>query len=263
MKTKCLLVFLCLLFLQATVEAQDSTARSEQIDTRTIEREVRQFYDAYAEDLRRHRAEAIANRYDSRGYFSMGNGNKRFVTFEESKKRYTTQWTGPKSFEWKDLSFEVLSPNSAAVVGLFDWTGASGVKDTFSYTSVLTKQAGQWRIRVEDESFNSAGFSTTVISGDRLTSGPYKYTLTAQPGASVSAHRHTTDMRITIKTGRLYILMGELETAKLQRFDAGSKFVIPANTWHVEWWENEMVAEVETTAPTRTERATPATPRVP
>lgn len=228
-----------------------------------LEREIRQFYDAYADDLRQHRREAIANRYDPRGYFGMGNGSKRFVPFDENKKRYMTGWTGPKNFEWRDMTFEILSPAAAAVTGLFDWTPASGDKETGSYTAVLTKRSGQWRIRVEDESFNSTGYSIKVISGDRMTPGPYKYTLTAQAGTSISAHRHPQEVRMTIKSGRMFVLMGHLETAKVQRLDAGSTFVIPANTWHVEWWEDPTVAEAETTAPTRTERATPTTPRVP
>ncbi|HKP69218.1 MAG TPA: DUF4440 domain-containing protein [Pyrinomonadaceae bacterium] len=262
MKTIFLLGCLSLLLFQSPVEAQDASTPPPQKAVTATERDIKQFYDSYAEDLRQHRREGIANRYDERGYFSLGNGTKQFISFADNKKRYTTQWTGPKNFEWKDLSFEVLSPSAAAVTGLFDWTGASGEKDTLSYTAVLTKQSGQWRIRIEDESVNPTGFSTKTISGDRLTPGPYKYTLTAKPGASVSAHRHTTEMRVTIKTGSLFILMGDLETAKVQRFDAGSKLVIPANTWHVEWWENEMTAEIETIAPTRTERATPSIPRV-
>ena len=169
---------------------------------------------------------------------------------------------GPKNFEWKDLSFDVLSPSSAAVVGLFDWQHPSGDKATYSYTAVLTKQSGQWRIRVEDESFNSSGLSSKAISGNR-TSGPYKYSFTAQPTAAVSAHRHSTAMKITVKSGRKFIIMGDLDTAKVQRFEAGSTLVIPANTWHVEWWETETIEEIEIVAPMRTERATPTTPRTP
>src|SRR5215207_7509717 len=149
MRTKSLLIFLCLLILNAGVPGQSSPKASEQTDARAMERDIRQFYDAYAEDLRRHRTEAIAMRYDSRGYFSMGNGSKRFVPFEDNKKRYMTQWTGPKNFEWRDLSFEVFSPNSVAVVGLFDWTSSLGATNTYSYTAILTKQSGQCRIRVE------------------------------------------------------------------------------------------------------------------
>ena len=253
---------LCLV-LTVAVMGQQTPTGSGSSGVSQIEKELRQFYEAYAADLRGHRAEAIANRYDPRGYFAMGNGSKRFVEFEDNKKRYMTQWTGPKSFEWRDLSFEVLSPSSATVVGVFDWTNASGAKDTLSYTGVLTKQSGQWRIRVEDESSNSAGYSVNVLSGDPATPGPFKYSVSARAGSSIGAHRHPNDVRITIKSGRMFILMGDLETAKVQRFDAGSTFVIPAKTWHVEWWEDPTVAEAETTAPTRTERATPATPRVP
>jgi len=246
-------------------EAQDKTKPStnSNADISVSERELRQFYDGYADDLRAHRGEAIANRYDSRGYFALGNGSKRLVSFDDNKKHYMTRWTGPKAFEWRDLSFEVLSPNSAAVAGVFDWTNSSGVKDTLSYTAVLTKQSGQWRIRVEDESSNSIGISTNVISGDPSTPGPFKYSVTARAGSSLGAHRHPNDVKITIKSGRMFVLMGDLETAKVQRFEAGSTFVIPAKTWHVEWWEDSTVAEAETTAPTSTERATPATPRVP
>ena len=255
MKTRIFSTCLCLLLFYTVAGAQNAPQPG-------AENELRQFYDSYAEDLRKHRREEIANRYDARGYFSMGNGSKNFVSFEDNKKRYMTQWAGPKSFEWKDLSFEILSPNSAAVTGLFDWTGASGTR-TISYTGVLTKQSGQWRIRIEDESFNTAGSSVKVVSGDPTKPGPFKFALTGQPNYCVSPHRHTTEQRVTVKSGRLFIMMGDLETAKLQRFDAGATVVIPANTWHVEWWEGDIVAEVEQTAPSRTERPTPTSPRVP
>jgi hypothetical protein len=260
MKTKSLLVFFFPLLLLTAAYPQTAAGQKEVVG---VERELRQFYDSYAEDLRQHRPEGIAKRYDTRGYFSLGNGSKRFVTFDDNKKRYLTEWSGPKNFDWKDLSFEVLSPTSAAVAGLFDWTRTTGEKDTLSYTAVLTKQSGEWRIRIEDESANTAGYSTKAISGGPMTPGPYKFSLAGQPGVCLSAHRHTTDRRITIKSGRLFILMGDLESARVQRFDAGSTFVLPANTWHVEWWEDDINAEVETTAPARTERPTAAAPRVP
>ena len=253
---------LAFMLFHFTAQAQKNSEPPKTNALAAAEREVKEFYDAYADDLRQHRAEAIANRYDFRGYFRLGNGGKQLVPFEENKKRYMAGWTGPKSFEWKDLSIEVLSATSAAVVSLFEWQGAGGDKSTFSYTALLTKQNGQWRIRVEDESVNTSGMASKTISGDRNAPGAWKYTFTAQPGASIAAHRHTSEMRITVKTGRKFILMGDLDTAKVQRFEAGSTFVIPANTWHVEWWETETVEEIEIMAPTRTERATPATPRV-
>jgi hypothetical protein len=255
---------LCLAVLSLAINGQTTpkTSSPTSSDVSATERELREFYDTYRDDLVKQRREEIANRYDSRGYFSLGNGRKELVAFEENKRHYLKDWTGPKAFEWRDLSYEVLSPTSAAVVGLGEWTAASGQKTVLSYSALLTKQAGQWRIRVEDESVNSNGMASKNISGDRNTPGVWKYTFTAQPGASIAAHRHSSEMRITVKSGRKFILMGDLETAKLQRFEAGSTFVIPANAWHVEWWETETVEEIEITAPTRTERATPATPRV-
>lgn len=124
----------------------------KQNNVAATEREIREFFDSYAEDLRQHRREAIANRYDPRGYFLLGNGNKRLVSFEDVKKRYLTRWSGPKSFEWKDLSIEVLSSEAAVVVGLFDWQRNTGETRTLSYTGLLIKHSGKWRIRVEDES---------------------------------------------------------------------------------------------------------------
>ena len=160
------------------------------------------------------------------------------------------------------MAFELLSPDAASVVGLFDWESPAGDKGTSSYSAVLVRSAGKWRIRVEDESFNSMGFTTKTILGNRNTPGPYRFSLTAQPGASVSAHKHTADMKITVKSGKKFILMGDLNTAKVQVFEAGSTFVISANVWHVEWWEQETVEDIEMTAPTKTIRAIPSSPRL-
>lgn len=83
------------------------------------------------------------------------------------------------------------------------------------------------------------------------------------PYTSLGAHRHSADMRIKVLTGRQFILMGDLETARVQRFDPGTTFVIPAGVWHVEWFESETLVEIEIAAGWTTEAASPATPRVP
>lgn len=149
------LLILCVLWLcgaglAAAAQADKTSPRPGR--AAAAEREVREFYDAYAEDLRRHRREAIAERYDPRGVFFLGNGNKTFETFASVKNSYLTKWAGPKSFAWRDLSFEVLSPEAAVVVGLFEWQTEAGQTMTFSYTGLLLKRGGRWRIRVEDES---------------------------------------------------------------------------------------------------------------
>lgn len=152
-KTQFLLVCCLLLCSSFVAEAQKvKTLKLQKQDYKVaIEREVREFFDLYAEDLRQHRREAIVNRYDPRGYFLMGNGKKTLISFEELKNRYLTAWKGPKSFEWKDLSIEVLSPDAAVVVALFEWQTTSGQTLNYSYTGLLIKHSGKWRIRVEDE----------------------------------------------------------------------------------------------------------------
>jgi quercetin dioxygenase-like cupin family protein len=255
-----LLVILAAMFTVSLAQSVEKTGAGK-TSAAAAESELKDFFNEYAEDLRQSRREAIADRYDPRGWFSLGNGVKSFLNSEQTRDRYLKQWTAPKSFAWRDLAYDVLSPTSAAVTGVFDIEFASGQKATYSYSASLVKVAGKWKIRVEDESTNTVGYTTKTISGDRNTPGLWKYSLTAQPGASIAAHRHTGEMRITVKSGRKFILMGDLNTAKVQIFETGSTFVIPANTWHVEWWEDETVEEIEMTAPTRTERATPATPR--
>jgi hypothetical protein len=154
-KAQFLLVFYLLFCGVLVAEAQKvkmSKTQKQKKYTAATEREIKEFFDSYAEDLRQHRREAIANRYDPRGYFRMGNGSKTLVSLEDVKNRYLTKWVGPKSFEWRDVSIEVLSPAAAVVVGLFDWQRDAGEKETYSYTGLLVKQSGKWRIRLEDES---------------------------------------------------------------------------------------------------------------
>jgi hypothetical protein len=55
----------------------------------------------------------------------------------------------------------------------------------------------------------------------------------------------------------------DLESARVQRFDAGTEFDIPAGMWHVEWFEIDTLVEISGLGPMRTDRATPSTPRVP
>lgn len=146
-------LFVCSLLLCAALAVEAQTAKAAKPSRVTAtEREVLAFYDAYAEDLRQHRRAAIAERYDRRGVFFMGNGTKQWESYEATKNSYLTKWTGPKSFAWKDLTVEVLSPNAAVVLARFEWQTADGETLTFSYTGVVLRQADQWRIRVEDES---------------------------------------------------------------------------------------------------------------
>jgi len=92
------------------------------------------------------------------------------------------------------------------------------------------------------------------ISGVRAEPGPFREYYQTPAGTSIAAHRHTADMHIKVISGRQFILMGDLENARVQRFDAGSTFVIPAGTWHVEWFEEDTLVEIFGVGPMRTER---------
>ena len=120
--------------------------------TQPIEKEARDFMTGYADDLRAGRRLAIANRYDRRGAFRLGEGEKTFETPAMIEAAYLTQWTQPETFEWRNLSYEVLTSDAVLVVGLFDWGTGDGRKIAFSYTGLLVRQEGKFRIRLEDES---------------------------------------------------------------------------------------------------------------
>jgi hypothetical protein len=250
------LILMCLLLCSSLIAA----AQTQPAATATAESEIKAFFDSYADDLRLHRGESIADRYDARGYYRMGGGTKTLVSFEENKKRFVNNWAGPKSFAWKDLSIEILSPDSAVVTALFDWQIGDSPLRTYSYTGILTKKSGAWRIRLEDES-GAPPVLNTPVSGSISSAGDFKYLYRGLPGASLGAHRHSVEQRITVRSGRKFILMGDLSKASVQVFEAGASLTIPANTWHVEWWETDTVEEIEGTGPMTTERATPQTPR--
>lgn len=100
------------------------------------------------------------------------------------------------------------------------------------------------------------------IEGNRAEAGPFREYYRTPAGASLAAHRHTADMHIKVIEGRQFILMGDLESARVKTFDAGSTFVIPAGVWHVEWFESDTLVEISGVGPMLTERP-PVTPRVP
>ncbi len=152
MKTRHIRTLAALLIIAAGVFAANAQGTAKPQTMSATERSVREFYDSYAEDLRTHKREAIADRYDRRGVYMVGNGTKSLEPFDKVRERYMTKWSGPKSFAWKDLSVEIISKDSAVVTGLFEWQAASGTTYNYSYTGLLIKQEGKWRIRLEDES---------------------------------------------------------------------------------------------------------------
>lgn len=179
---KTLSISFCFLLVTSFIsEAQKtkSTRPQKAYNVNALEKEIKAYFDSYAEDIRQHRKEEIANRYDRRGYYWGGNGTKAFSSFEEIKNHYLNEWTGPSSFEWKDLSIDVLSPDAAVVTGLFESQRPAGGSGNVSYTAVLVKRAGKWVIRLENKSISALGYTTQPISGSNSVAGPYKYNLRA------------------------------------------------------------------------------------
>jgi hypothetical protein len=119
---------------------------------RDPEAEARAFMESYARDLRSGAREAIVARYDPRGSYRVGNGQKTFEPRDSTRATYMGAWQPPTAFEWRDLSYEVLSDDAVMVVGRFEWTGADGKMLPLSYTGLLLRHDGEWHIRLEDES---------------------------------------------------------------------------------------------------------------
>lgn len=118
--------------------------------TATIGSEARAFMAAYAADLRAHDREAIAARYHPDGAHMIFDGMREFVSAADLRKSYLEGWTGPKSFAWRDLTYEVTGPDSVVVVGGFDWDDGKAVRK-MAYTGLLRRTAGGLRIRLENE----------------------------------------------------------------------------------------------------------------
>ncbi|TMJ16460.1 MAG: hypothetical protein E6G94_04080 [Alphaproteobacteria bacterium] len=116
-------------------------------------REAEAFMAAYAQDLRSGDRAAIAGRYDRRGAWRVGNGEKSFSGWQDIRARYQgPAWSPPSSFAWRELSFEPVG-EGVVVAGLFDWgVGAGKPVLTFSYSALLVRRGGALRIRLEDES---------------------------------------------------------------------------------------------------------------
>jgi hypothetical protein len=99
----------------------------------------------------------IADRYDPRGAWLLGEGRKALHPADSIRARYRGPWRPPASFEWRDLSFEAVGPDAVVVTGLFVWGVNAERRITCSYTGLLLRHEDLYglrlfRIRLEDES---------------------------------------------------------------------------------------------------------------
>ena len=91
------------------------------------------------------------------------------------------------------------------------------------------------------------------LVGDNRQPGPFKYQLKIPAGARLAAHRHSSDVHVKVLSGSMFIIIGEpLESSRARHFAAGSVFVVPAQAWHDEWWDEETLLEAEGVGPVET-----------
>ena len=141
--------FLALIALATPLSAQPTERPEPPVVT-----EARAFMAAYAEALRAGDRVGIAGRYDRTGAYVLGNGRKAFESHPQIVAVYASaDWQAPHRFEWQDLSYEPLGPDAVVIAGRFAWTPREGAEPfIYSYTSLLRRQDGVLRIRLEDES---------------------------------------------------------------------------------------------------------------
>ena len=115
-------------------------------------------------------------------------------------------------------------------------------------------QSDQWK-----PATNIPGVLRRNVIGDPGASGPFKFQLRVPAGARAAVHKHNIEVRVKVVSGSMFIIIGEpIEPTRAQRFAAGSSFVLPAHTWHEEWWDEESVVEGEGVGPMENIYKTPA-----
>ena len=144
---------IALLSLSAACAVHVQTPATERAAANTLVTQAQAFMSTYAEDLLAGRRDAIIARYDPRGAYLVGNGEKKLVPLDSIAATYRGRWRAPASFAWRDLSYEVVGPDAVVVTGLFDWGAGAERKIQVSYTGLLLRRDGRWMIRLEDESF--------------------------------------------------------------------------------------------------------------
>jgi len=116
-----------------------------------VEREAREFMQAYGKALADRDRSGVAGRYSQSGATILFNGARMVRSFDEIETHYRDRWAGPTSFAWRALAFDVLGSDTVIVTGGFEWGSAAGVT-AYSYAGVLQREPGGLRIRLEVES---------------------------------------------------------------------------------------------------------------
>ena len=144
-----LLLAFALVPAAAAAQAASSTAAEAPIVA-----EARAFMARYGQDLWQGNRQAVAARYDRQGAWHVGPGRAELESWDQINRRYRNRWAPPASFEWRDLAYEPLGPDSVLVIGGFRWwpqKKADKPPLDYSYTALLVRRDGELRIRLENE----------------------------------------------------------------------------------------------------------------
>lgn len=241
--------------------------------------DAERFMREYAKELMSGDREGIAKRYDPHGAWMVGNGEKRYMAWAAIRDRYTKQWSPPKAFAWKDLTYEPSGNGAVTVVGRFDWTGNAGPTITASYSALLVKQDGQLRIRVEDESWDARlmpmvssttpvyhpgesltwvdappamppGLKMALLEGDPTKPGLFTMRIKFPAGSRIMPHTHSQVEHATVVQGTLHIGMGAtFDSLATKPMKAGSFGYWPPGMQHYAWFEGEVILQLHGQGP--------------
>ena len=143
----------------------------------------------------------------------------------------------------KEDSIRVIASTLLALILFSNVACAGGANRNASQTN-----SDQWQSIP-----NLPGAFRRDLIGDRSKPGPFKYQVKVPAGVRMAVHRHSTDVHVKVLSGSMFIIIGEpLESSRAQHFVTGSVFVVPANAWHDEWWDEESLLEAEGVGPMET-----------
>lgn len=103
------------------------------------------------------------------------------------------------------------------------------------------------------------GVQIAVVAGRPQEPGPYALRVRFPPGVRVMPHTHPEDRIYTILRGTWYIGLGEaFDSTRLERYSAGSVYVVRAGTAHFHLArDGETVFQITATGPTATRFVNP------
>ncbi|HUF89261.1 MAG TPA: serine hydrolase [Gemmatimonadota bacterium] len=106
-------------------------------------------------EIRASDIDAILRRYSRDGVYLVSYGHKSLVSHEDLVASFHEGWVEPASFQFDDLSFEVLGADAVAVAGIFRWKWSEEEGYLGSNASLLVREDGDLRIRLESESITN------------------------------------------------------------------------------------------------------------